>query len=71
MATDEHTDHLDDPDYAWEFLRRSPDYRSDFARLQNVRTEVGDAQAAMTELEIGRRWGLRFCRGPDGPRDRR
>ena len=61
---------LEDPDWAWEFLRRNPEYQMDFARLQETRERFGDAAAVMLELEIGQRWGLRFCREPGRPRRR-
>lgn len=66
----DYTDALDDPDWGWEFLRRFTNYHSDFAALQQVRAQFGDAAAAIAELATGQRWGLRFCRGPEPPRDR-
>lgn len=41
---------LDDPALAWEYLRRHPDYRSDWARRKRVVSFV--------------RWGLRCRRRP-------
>ena len=67
----DYTDGLDDPNWGWEFMRRSPEYRSDFDSLQQVRVQHSEAAAAMTEMGLGQRWGLRFRRGPEPPRDRR
>ena len=43
---------LDRAELAWEFLRRNPDYRKDFARL--VETTIREA------ITIAERWGLCF-----------
>jgi hypothetical protein len=46
-------------DYAWEFLRRNPDYRAEFERC--VRTAPANSSA------IDARWGLRFPVDPGVP----
>ena len=47
--------HLSVPDLAWEFLRRNPDYRLEFARIQRRPAQVDP------------RWGLRFGTDPTVP----
>lgn len=49
------------PGLAWEFLRRNPDYCSDYALW---RREARDPAAP-----IDRRWGLRFAANPQLPAD--
>jgi len=49
------------PGLAWEFLRRNPNYRSDYALW---RREERDPAAP-----IDRRWGLRFAANPQLPAD--
>ena len=46
-------------DYAWEFLRRNPDYRADF-----LRSAAADGPALGA---IDPRWGLRFPADPSAP----
>lgn len=41
-------------DYAWEFLRRNPDYRADF-------------ESRESDTDIDPRWGLRFGADPSAP----
>jgi len=43
-------------DYAWEFLRRNPDYRAEFEHWARHRHDDG--------LAIDPRWGLRFAADP-------
>ncbi len=43
-------------DYAWEFLRRNPDYRAEFADRARHRHDDG--------LGVDPRWGLRFAADP-------
>lgn len=45
---------LDVPGFAWEFLRRNPDYRREFASVAAGRSRALDA-----------RWGLRFPADPE------
>ncbi|MHB8886147.1 MAG: transcriptional regulator domain-containing protein [Methylovirgula sp.] len=51
----DYTRDLNSSEFAWEFLRRNPDYRADFS---NDRTE------SVSEESLGRRWGLRFPERP-------
>ena len=53
---------LDRAGFAWEFLRRNPDYRKDYSRIAD--DAEGGAQAAAT---IGERWGLVFRLPPELP----
>ena len=46
-------------DYAWEFLRRNPDYRADFLRSAGGEGIEHDA--------LDPRWGLRFPADPTSP----
>jgi len=50
---------LDAADFAWEALRRHPDYRRDFERAQEQ--EAPGPEAEVTSL--ARRWGLTFPGG--------
>jgi hypothetical protein len=50
-------------DFAWEFLRRNPEFR----RLMATRLKKGRAADAPTEDSELRRWGLRFPADPDVP----
>jgi Proteobacterial transcriptional regulator-like domain len=56
------TAYLDDAEragFAWEFLRRDPDYRLDYERMG-----LHLARETSTELEVAlalaKRWGLKF-----------
>jgi hypothetical protein len=45
--------------FAWEYLRRNPEYRSDYAAL------VGSISLATRDtLAMRRRWGVCFRAGP-------
>lgn len=50
------------PGFAWEFLRRNPEYRAEFAR--------GSAASGAGEVRLDRRWGLRFAVDPALPAPR-
>lgn len=53
---------LDRAGFAWEFLRRNPDYRKDYRRI------VEDAEgAARAAAACGERWGLVFRLPPELP----
>lgn len=58
-ATYAHARNISTAGFAWEFLRRDPDYRRDFRRVKASPRGTGEAQAAFTD-----RWGLRFPGGP-------
>lgn len=47
------------PGFAWEFLRRNPDYRAEFARAWNT--------GGAGEARLDDRWGLRFPVDPALP----
>lgn len=50
---------LDAVGHAWESLRRHPDYRRDYERIQGM--EAPGPEAEVTSL--ARRWGLTFSGG--------
>jgi hypothetical protein len=50
---------LDPASIAWEFLRRNPAYRQEYAAALRGGTLDPDAAAALAQ-----RWGLRFRYGP-------
>ncbi|WP_091918481.1 DUF6499 domain-containing protein [Mesorhizobium sp. YR577] len=50
---------------AWEFLRRNPQYQSDFACFRRKGSDM-PAQSIET---MRQRWGLRFRRKPGSTRD--
>ncbi|WP_437375071.1 transcriptional regulator domain-containing protein [Inquilinus limosus] len=50
---------LDAPDFAWEALRRYPEYRSDYERAQGKEALGPEAEVAY----LARRWGLTFSGG--------
>jgi hypothetical protein len=53
---------LDLSGWAWEFLRRNPDYRADAAK------SAAQPDAARLPDGAGRRWGLQSPGGPRPPR---
>lgn len=61
QQTERALNRLERQGFAWEFLRRNPDYRSDYNRLHSTLTSRrGASQRSATP-----QWGLRF---PDRPR---
>ena len=50
---------LDAPDFAWEALRRHPDYRRDYERAQEEEALGPPAEVS----SLARRWGLTFSGG--------
>ena len=49
---------LDAPGFAWEFLRRNPDFQQDRGKL-----EKASRRGALNQAEVeafARRWGVRF-----------
>ncbi|MBB5724689.1 hypothetical protein FHS97_000597 [Sphingomonas endophytica] len=64
-ATYAHARNISTAGFAWEFLRRDPEYRRDFRRVKASPRGTVEAQAAFTD-----RWGLRFP-GRPGPARRR
>lgn len=59
---------LTPPALAWEFLRRSPEYRAEYERMQGEDALGIVSEAASADL--ARRWGLRFPRRSKAPRRR-
>ncbi len=53
------------PGFAWEFLRRSPDYRRDVQRHIRSSSDINRADDVFV-----RHWGLPFRGGPPPFRDR-
>ncbi|GAB1717460.1 MAG: hypothetical protein NTAFB05_25020 [Nitrobacter sp.] len=56
------TDYLHDaqrPAFAWEFLRRDPDYRQEYAQM-NLHAVGGTSPDLEVALALAKRWGLRF-----------
>jgi hypothetical protein len=45
--------------FAWEFLRRNPDYREDYERMSRDAAS-GTPIALEAALALSRRWGLSF-----------
>jgi hypothetical protein len=58
-ASAAHYAHHDYADFAQEFLRRNPDYRSDFASTKD-RIAENSAAASAEEEGLAGRWGLSF-----------
>ena len=52
--------------FAWEFLRRNPDYRRDF-EVMNRLLQTGNCDDVETVLALVRRWGLGFPLRPSAP----
>ena len=50
---------LERTDFAFEFLRRNPDYRHDHARTER-RIASGEVDGRVARKEFARRWGLHF-----------
>ncbi len=51
--------HYDAGAFAWEYLRRNPDYRRDYA----TSVDAGSLETSAT-LAMRRRWGVCFRVGP-------
>ena len=59
---------LDAPDFAWQFLKRNPEFRDEARKLADLAEQ--DSLSADATDEFARRWGVRFRAGPcDGDRD--
>jgi hypothetical protein len=58
----DYVNELDAPDLAWEFLRRNPEYRQDYARLKQRGLDEDQAAAALSA-----KWGLSFRSRPRPP----
>ena len=58
----EATDYLEDaqgPGFAWEFLRRDPDYRREYHRM-SLHMAGGSSPELEAALALAQRWGLKF-----------
>jgi hypothetical protein len=58
----ETTDYLEDaqrPGFAWEFVRRDPNYRDDYERM-NRHLALGTQAEKEVALALAERWGLKF-----------
>lgn len=55
--TERELSRLERQEFAWEFLRRNPDYRRDYTRERSARRS---AAASDIERSSAPRWGLRF-----------
>jgi hypothetical protein len=53
-ATYEYLNELDPAEFAWEYLRRNPEYQRDFRRVRREPAPDGETEAS------ARPWGLRF-----------
>jgi hypothetical protein len=59
LQTTEHAlNRLERQGFAWEFLRRNPDYRSDYERLRS--TPASRPSASLPHRSAPPQWGLRF-----------
>jgi hypothetical protein len=63
QSTADALNRLDRSGLAWEFLRRNPEYRTDYGRAISDIAPVGDSQTGDTG-EVARSWGLCFPRQP-------
>ena len=60
--TAEATNYLDQaqrPGFAWEFIRRDPEYRHDYTRM-NQHLAIGTEGEKEVALALAERWGLKF-----------
>jgi len=61
QETERALNRLERQGFAWEFLRRNPDYRSDYNRLRSTPA----SRPGASQRSSAPQWGLRF---PDRPR---
>ena len=62
QTTERALNRLERQGFAWEFLRRNPDYRRDYDRVSS--TPAGKPGALSHHGSAAPQWGLRF---PDRP----
>ncbi|MFM9857390.1 transcriptional regulator domain-containing protein [Pseudoxanthobacter sp. M-2] len=60
QTTERALNRLERQGFAWEFLRRNPDYRSEYDRLRSAPTSRLDA----SQRSAPPQWGLRFPAQP-------
>lgn len=58
QTTERALNRLERQGFAWEFLRRNPDYRSDYDRLRSM--PAGQPGASLAHRSAALQWGLRF-----------
>lgn len=58
QSTEHALNRLERQGFAWEFLRRNPDYRSDYQRLYTAPT--GRPRDPAHYRSVALQWGLRF-----------
>jgi hypothetical protein len=68
QTTERALNQLERQEFAWEFLRRNPDYRSDYDRLRSTPTSA--LGASLTPASATAQWGLRFPARPRSLRSR-
>ncbi|WP_171026274.1 transcriptional regulator domain-containing protein [Mesorhizobium comanense] len=61
QTTERALNRLERQGLAWEFLRRNPDYRSDYDRLRG--TPAIRSSASLPHRSAAQKWGLRFPAG--------
>ncbi len=57
-STTDYLDSVERSGFAWEFLRRDPQYRQDFERI-SVQLSRGTSIEEVV-LALAKRWGLKF-----------
>lgn len=68
QTTERALNRLERQGFAWEFLRRNPDYRSDYDRLRS--TPAIRSSASLPQRSAAQKWGLRFPPGARSLRQR-
>lgn len=58
QTTERALNRLERQGFAWEFLRRNPDYRSDYDRVRS--TPTSRSSASLPHRSVALQWGLRF-----------
>ncbi|WP_184064407.1 transcriptional regulator domain-containing protein [Sphingosinicella soli] len=62
QTTERALNRLERQGFAWEFLRRNPDYRSDYDRLRSA--PASRPGASLPHRSAALQWGLRFPARP-------
>ena len=50
--------------WAWEFLRRNPEFRNDYARVKAKTSKVRRGKLRVSEMPELKRWGVSWCDPP-------